>query len=493
MNRMETDLGTRLDWVAVDHWDTDNPHTHVVLRGKDDGGRDLVIARSYISHGMRLRASEVATTWLGPRTESELRAGMEREVEEPRWTSLDRDLQAHSRDGVIDLADVPTDARARYRRSLLIGRLQRLASMGIAAEQATGTWRLREGAEETLRALGERGDIVRALQRIFTTQERELAIFNPTTATAPVVGRLAAKGLADELSERAYIIIDAIDGRAHYVALPARADLGEMPIGSIVEARGITTRAADRRIAALAEDGLYRTAHHLAQLPGQHAAGGDTEGIVAAHVRRLEALRRAGIVDRVADGVWRVPDDLVARGARYDRQRLGAAAVGLCSHLPVEKQVRAIGATWLDDQLVGDMGSLSNRGFATTVREALEARAEFLVEQGFAERRGQRIILARNLLAKLRDRDIEATASTISTETGLTYRPIQDGSSSSCIYRRSILLASGRYAMLDDGLGFSLVPWRPVIEKRLGQAITAVARGDHVVWQFGRNQGRSLG
>jgi type IV secretory pathway VirD2 relaxase len=492
MNRMEADLGTRLDWVAVDHWDTDNPHTHVVLRGKDDDGRDLVIARSYISHGMRLRASELATSWLGPRTESELHAGLQREVEGQRWTGLDQDLQARARDGVIDLVAVPTDAHARYRRSLLIGRLQRLETMGIAAEQATRTWRLRPDAEETLRALGERGDIVRALQRAFTTRQRELAIFDATTATATVVGRVAAKGLADELNDRAYVIIDGVDGRGHYVALPAGADLGEIPIGSIAEARAVTARAADHRIAALTENGLYRTARHLAQLPGQHAAGGNAEEIVAAHVRRLEALRRAGFVERIDDGVWRVPNDLVARGRSYDRQRLGAAAVQLRCHLPVEKQIRAIGATWLDHQLVGDVGSLSNRGFATTVRAALAAREEFLVEQGFAERRGQRVILARDLLAKLRDRDIEATANTIATETGLTYRPLSDATSASGVYRRSVLLASGRFAMLDDGLGFSLVPWRPVIERRLGQTVSAVVRGEHVTWGLGRGRAPSI-
>jgi len=72
MARMEADLGTRLEWVAVDHWNTDNPHTHVVLRGKDDTGKDLIISRDYIAEGMRRRASELATEWLGPRTEMEM-------------------------------------------------------------------------------------------------------------------------------------------------------------------------------------------------------------------------------------------------------------------------------------------------------------------------------------------------------------------------------------------------------------------------------------
>jgi type IV secretory pathway VirD2 relaxase len=93
MRRMERDLGTELEWAAVEHWDTDNPHVHIVLRGRDDQGRDLVIARDYIARGMRERASELATEWLGPRTEREIAASLRREIEQPRWTRLDHALQ----------------------------------------------------------------------------------------------------------------------------------------------------------------------------------------------------------------------------------------------------------------------------------------------------------------------------------------------------------------------------------------------------------------
>ena len=94
-------LGTRLDWVAVDHWNTDNPHTHVVLRGKDDTGKDLVISRDYIAEGMRHRAAELATEWLGPRTELEIQRAMQREVDQERWTGLDRTLQRLAMDGLV--------------------------------------------------------------------------------------------------------------------------------------------------------------------------------------------------------------------------------------------------------------------------------------------------------------------------------------------------------------------------------------------------------
>lgn len=86
------------------------------------------------------------------------------------------------------------------------------------------------------------------------------------------------------------------------------------------------------------------------------------------------------------------------------------------------------------------------------------------------------MILARNLLDTLRRQNIESTARRIGTETGLTYRPAADGKAVSGVYRRSVLLTSGRFAMLDDATGFSLVPWRPVLEHRVHQSMTAVTR-----------------
>src|SRR5690606_7506740 len=112
------------------------------------------------------------------------------------------------------------------------------------------------------------------------------------------------------------------------------------------------------------------------------------------------ALRRAGLVDRQAEGVWQVPQDLPERGRQYDAQRLGGGVVvELKSHLPIERQTRVIGATWLDQQLIGGGKGLGDSGFGNEVKEALQQRGDFLAEQGLVERRGQRIILARNLLA----------------------------------------------------------------------------------------------
>ena len=493
MTRMEGDLGTSLDWVAVDHWNTDNPHTHIVLRGRDQTGHDLIIARDYIAKGMRQRASELATEWLGPRTEREIREGLQREVEQERWTSLDRNLQQlaqQSPDGTVEL-EADSDA-ARSPRTLLIGRLQRLTDMGLAQPDGMNRWRLRPDIEQTLRTMGERGDIVCTMQRVFGKQRREFAVFSPGEAAQPVVGRVVGKGLADELQERGYLVLDGIDGRAHYVTLPAGTELGQFPAGAVVEARGtVEGRAVDKTIAGLAEGGLYRTGHHLALLSAKPARS-DPQETVAAHVRRLEALRRAGLVERVTEGLWRVPADLPARARQYDAQRLSGGSVMLHSHLPIERQARVIGATWLDRQLIGGAAGVADKGFGVELREALRQRSDFLVEQGLAERRGTRVVLARNLLGSLRQRDLEAAASGIAGETGLPYRPALDGARVSGVYRRNVLLASGRFAVLDDGLGFTLVPWKSVIEQRLGQRMSAIVRGVSVAWDFGRHRTLSI-
>ena len=497
MQRMEADLGTRLDWVAVDHWNTDNPHTHVVLRGKDDTGKDLIISQEYITRGMRERAMELATEWVGPRTELEIQSMLAREVEQERWTSLDRTLQREAVDGLVKIERFG-DRKLQRQRPLLVGRLQRLQKMGLATETQPGSWAMHADAEKTLRAMGERGDIVRTMQRAMGGQRRELAVFQPgqdgDRGDRSIIGRVAGKGLADELYDRGYLVIDGVDGKAHYVALPPKTELEQYPMGAIVEVKGFADiRAADKTIVALATDGLYRADHHLAIAQGQAKRVRDPQEVVAAHVRRLEALRRAGIVERVAEGFWKVPDSLPEQGRKYDAQRLGGVAVELKSHLPIERQTRVIGTTWLDQQLVGGGSGLGDLGFGGEAKQAMQQRTDFLAEQGLAERRGQRVVLARNLLGTLRNRELVQAAKDIAAETGLEHRPVADGRRVAGIYRRSIPLVSGRYAMLDDGMGFSLVPWKPVIEPQLGQQLAATLRGSGVSWEIGRQCGPNIG
>jgi len=487
MQRMTTDLETRLDWVAVDHWDTDNPHTHIVLRGRAGEGRgkgyDLVIAPDYMAHGMRMRASELATEWLGPRTELEIRQGLLREVAQERLTSLDRALLRQAAVDIVDLTQQPNDPQ---RQTVLRARLQRLEAMELAGRIDANHWRLSPSMEQTLTTMGERGDILRTMQKALRGQQRKLVL--EAKLTTPVIGRIAAKGLADELNDRGYLVVDGIDGRAHYVRLPVGTDLVELPVGGIVEVKSAgLERAVDRNIAGVVCEGLYRSADHFAQLRKEGTP--DPQTAVDAHVRRLEALRRSGAVERMADGVWRIPPDFLSRTQAHDAQRAAGGTIELRSHLSIEQQVRAQGATWLDHQMVGDARNLAPLGFGAQARDALRDRTGFLIEQGLAERRGTRVVLARNLLSILRDLELAEAGKVIQHQTGLIHRPLRDGERANGVYRRSVQLASGRFAMLDDGMGFSLVPWRSVVEQRLGQQVSAIVLGSSVTWGVGRQHG----
>lgn len=216
--------------------------------------------------------------------------------------------------------------------------------------------------------------------------------------------------------------------------------------------------------------GLYRTGPSS----GRRAGSGlcrvvILHEVVAAHVRRLGALRRAGIVERVAEGLWKVPHDLPEQGRRYDAQRPGRRGRGTEMHLPIERQARVIGATWLDQQLIGGGSGLGDLGFGSEAKQAMQQR-RLPGRTGAGRAARSKVILARNLLGTPASgiRGAQA-AKDIAPKPAWSIARWPTGGVAG-IYRRSVKLASGRYAMLDDGMGFSLVPWRPVIEQRLGTA-----------------------
>src|SRR5271165_3276510 len=134
MAQMETDLGTKLDWVAVDHYNTGHPHSHVVIRGKDDLGRDLIIAQDYITDGVRLRAQERATLELGPESDLELREKLRAEITTERFTRIDRAMIEEAPDRVLDLRPEAGQIRADLDRTLRVGRLRTLQRFGLSEE-----------------------------------------------------------------------------------------------------------------------------------------------------------------------------------------------------------------------------------------------------------------------------------------------------------------------------------------------------------------------
>lgn len=418
---VERDLGTRLDWVATDHWNTDNPHVHVLIRGKADDGQDLVISRAYISRGFRDRAAERVTLELGPRSELEIRSALEREVDAERWTGLDRALRniADENGGVADLRPGGADEDPESRR-LMLGRARKLERLGLAEPIGPASWALKPGLEQSLRDLSIRGDIIKTMHRALTGAGREPDVtgfaLHGDAGADQVLGRLVARGLHDELKGSAYAIIEGVDGRTHHLEFSDLEMTGDALPGAIVEARSY-------------EDASGR--------------------------RRLSLATR--------------------------------------SDFPLEAQISASGATWIDRQLLARQPATSGNAFGVEVREAMDRRVNHLVEEGLARRQGQRVVFARDLFKTLRQRELDGVSARFAAETGLVHRPSVEGEHVAGIYRQRVSLSSGRFAMIDDGLGFQLVPWRAALERHLGRQVGgAMSPSGTVDWSFGPKKGLSV-
>jgi type IV secretory pathway VirD2 relaxase len=493
MRQMESDLGTGLDWVAADHFNTGHPHTHIVVRGKDDRVKDLVIARDYIAHGMRVRASDLVTRELGPETELEALRKLEQEVSAERFTRIDRAILRDAADGFLTLAAKPE--RDPGRHAIRMGRLRTLERMGLADEAAPAVWRIAPEMEATLRRMGERGDIIKTMHRDLTASGLARAvgdhvIFDPGKAASRVIGRVVAEGFSDELRDRRYVIVDGVDGRVHYVELGSRQASDEPLVrNTIVEVRPnlAAPRDIDRTIASIASrhHGAYSATLHRASDP---LASGE---YIASHVRRLEAMRRRDLIERGADGSWHVGPDHLERAGRFEaiHRSQSPARIAVLSWQYLEELPQATGATWLDRQLVATAPERFAAGFGSDVASALRVRRQWLIEQNLAREQEGRTVYARDLLKALERRELTLVGARIAGETGLGHADVKRGDRLEGTYRRMLTLNSGRFALIERRHDFVLVPWRPVLERAKEQPVVGTIGGEGISWSIGIKRG----
>ena len=484
VSQMERDLGTRLDWVAAVHDNTDHPHAHIVIRGKRDDGRDLIMPRAYISHTIRERAEELVTLELGPETQLERDLKHAKQVRAERVTQIDRSM-AHLQDenGVINLDHTPL----RY-RTVNAARLRKLKSLGLATDIDRHRWQLSNGFEQTLKELGERGDIIKQMH--IALKGRETRIVDPArpfsgaAGRVPVTGALLQKGMGGERHDIPYVIVDGIDGRAVHCRVANVDEIEGVSSGMIVTLHppSVAPQPSDQTIASIAanRDGIYSAALH------QQTDPRSTPEFIRAHVRRLEALRRKGLVERAQNGEWRVPEDYLNQVRRYQEQMAGrgGAKVEVESWSGLQAQVNANGLTWLDTM---QSPSEASQGFADDFRKALKDRRTLLRNRGYlSDTDGA---LDEKTMKRLKRDGLDRHGKDIAQKRGMEYRPLPQSGKIEGVYVESIKTPEGRFAVINRGKSITLAPWRRVMERVKGQAISGVIRGDQVSWQIGRKMG----
>ncbi len=291
--QMERDLDTKLDWIAVDHFNTGHPHTHIVIRGRDDKGQDLVMARDYIAHGVRARAQAWSPSSSGRRREVERMQKLFNEVGQERLTRLDRSLLLRAKDSMLVItADQEADPA---QRTLRIGRLKTLQKLGLAEERQRGVWALDSAMEPKLRQLGDRADKFKMMQRALAEAGIDrgaaaMALFERGPRKAPLIGKVVGVGMVDEITDRTWVVIDAVDGRVHY------AELGRLRATDVPE-RGT--------LVALAGEAA----------PGKPSAAPKLQLLSPMEIERQTAYEGPTWIDQAMLAKWRPDPDVAGFGA----------------------------------------------------------------------------------------------------------------------------------------------------------------------------------
>ena len=494
MAQMERDLGTKLDWVAANHYDTANPHSHVVIRGVTDKGSTLIIPRDYISHGMREAAEHVATLELGPTTQIDVAKSLALSVRHDRFTSIDRDLLAKAQNQIVDLSKLPLDG-SDWSQRFEKWRVKHLSSLGLAEKVGFGKWRLADNLERTLRLMGDRGDILKAYHRAMSRAKLDRSldsepIYDAAAKLAqPITGRVIEKGVLDDVNDRSYIVLDTMQGEALFVETGSEANVAQIERGMVVTAGPQTyvPKASDYTIADIASKrgGIYSPSFHEMSDPGAR------EEFIKAHVRRLEAMRRVGHTERNTDGSWNVPKDYLNRAARYEKSRSFGNPVKLDirSRAPLAKLTQTMGKTWLDTELMSDDLESDVSGFGKEVEALKTQRQRFLLSQKLINRSSG---VTQNTLDALEQQDLNAAGKALSEQLTKPYEAAPESGRISGVYREAIHRPSGKYAVIEKSKEFTLVPWRDTMDRNLGKSISGVVKGQTISWTLTKARGQSI-
>lgn len=489
MTQVETDMGTTLDWVAGAHYDTGRPHLHILLRGKRDDGRDLVLPRDYVSHGLRQRSQELATEILGPRQE---RAPTKLEVTADRLTPMDLTLIDRVQDGRLTLEQLP-----EIQHSDALRRLVHLETRGWIQREGAGSWKVPVDLRETLQQVGDReAQGAAAAKAILRGPWREqLDRLEPLELWVDemVVGAYAGlHHVGPYRNGPQVLVMETIDGRLGHVRLPSLESaliLDRVPERAIIAVRGKARpeKASDRTIAEIAADrgGVYSAADHQAARPA------DNPAFIERHVRRLEAKSREGACQALGDGRFVIPPDYVAKASAADQARHGEVdpVVRVLDVRPLEMQPRAQGVTWLDNLAAGIAiepkgGALADEARALGVKRAA-------VRQSWGIGTGELTVLSKQDWKKLLNLEFRSQAERL-CKGGKPLLLAREGERFSGVYIDRTHIAGYTHAVIESPTAVILAPWRPALEGGRGQMLTGMMRGGEVDFHLGRQRGMGL-
>ena len=468
MSQMESDLGRELDWKAINHYNTDNPHTHVVVHGLDKKGKELFIDKEYISNGLRNRASELVTQELGHRMEHEIKTSLQKEIKTKALTRIDYQLIDKAVDQKIELKPYGDTPAVRLQRSTMIGRLTELERMGLAEKLGSNQWRLHDNLKQKLNSLNHYSEAVSRLQaaeKNLATPANDHLVYD-VQSEEKLDGIVVDRGIRNEMSDKGYFIVGDRQGALNYIEVGSLNQYENIPINSIVSVQVESqswVRKSDRNISDYAQS-------HAGKLKpksfGEWAVShgkvshGKLSDFINTHEKRLQTLKRYDLVQKAGEN-WEIPNNLIDQ--LEQKSANPRAAIKLQHSLRLDEQVSYKGRTYLDNHYHEFFDNKNPDGISIKLNNSARLRAQWLQKQGLEA--GTQT--SRNVLDSL---ERNTLADAIHNKTGLSFKSLSknesfQGETVGVIATKSVR----RYIVIANEKEFSMVPWKSPYSPEKGQ------------------------
>lgn len=319
---VETDLRTKLDWVAGNHYDTNEPHVHLLIKGLDDKGKKLLMTRDYISCGLRVRASQTITKKLGLRDWEDVIQSLKLDAIKSKRCSLDNIIIKNAHEGSITLSKLNHDTLNDLPKGLIEKRLAFLESKELAHKTGADSWQLRDGYIEELKKIDRSASIIEKLSGNMRVNKEECEILSvKNLEDRTIKGHVVERGYINEIDENEYLLVKTKEKSFIYVELEKYSEKAPAKAGEFIRIDSTKPfsgpKASDYSINTLARDngGIYDAKLHerVAEKNLKLPPGVSASEYAQVHVKRLEVLARKGLVEKTSEGRFVVSKDYLEK------------------------------------------------------------------------------------------------------------------------------------------------------------------------------------
>ena len=317
---IENDLKTKLQWVASCHYDTNEPHVHIVINGQDGSGKKLLITRDYISRGIRNRASEKITQKLGLRKIEDVIKDLHINTNKNTKSYIDEIIKSNLQDGYIKISNIHNSDLGKSLEDLITRRLQHLQSYDLAKYESKDKWKVKEEYLKDLHRINRIRSIIEKISINLKVEKSKCEVFSiKDLSETSIIGHVVARRYVDEIGDAEYLVIKTAQQKQIYIELEKYSEKNKVVVGDLVKVDATKAfegpKSSDRNVSEIAKDngGIYDAAAHeeFAHAKKKLPPGVSAQEFVQVHLKRLEVLAKMGLVKKLDERSYKVPQEFL--------------------------------------------------------------------------------------------------------------------------------------------------------------------------------------